>query len=88
MNDTPRTDAAYFRQGATMYNLAGEMKQLERELAEARDQRDTLLAALIHVRKGWGGMIVDPGCDCEDCVYLRPIDEAIAAAKIFNHEKP
>jgi hypothetical protein len=55
---------------------------------DARAQRDTLLAALIHVRKGWGGMIVDPGCDCEDCVYLRPIDEAIAAAKIFNHEKP
>jgi len=32
MSDTPRTDAAYFASGATMYDLAGEMKKLEREL--------------------------------------------------------
>jgi hypothetical protein len=30
--DTPRTDEAYFANGATMYSLAGEMKLLEREL--------------------------------------------------------
>jgi len=30
---TPITDAAYFRPGATMYSLAGEMKKLERQLA-------------------------------------------------------
>lgn len=35
MSDTPRTDAAYFKAGATMYDLAGEMKQLERELNAA-----------------------------------------------------
>jgi len=35
--DTPRTDALYFRRGMlTMYDLAGEMKKLERELAEAK----------------------------------------------------
>jgi hypothetical protein len=32
---TPRTDAAYFATGATMYSLAGEMKLIERELAGA-----------------------------------------------------
>ena len=33
---TPRTDEAYFANGATMYSLAGEMKLLERELAAAK----------------------------------------------------
>ena len=35
MSDTPRTDAAYFKKGATMYDLAGEMKMVERELTAA-----------------------------------------------------
>lgn len=39
---TPRTDAAYFSPGATMYSLAGESKKLERELAEAADARKVL----------------------------------------------
>jgi len=33
---TPRTEEAYFANGATMYSLAGEMKLLERELAAAQ----------------------------------------------------
>jgi chromosome segregation ATPase len=33
---TPRTDAAYFATGATMYSLAGEMKLIERELTAAQ----------------------------------------------------
>jgi hypothetical protein len=36
---TPRTDAAYFATGATMYSLAGEMKLIERELAETERLR-------------------------------------------------
>ena len=35
MSDTPRTDAAYFKPHATMYDLAGEMKLIERELNAA-----------------------------------------------------
>ena len=31
-SDTPRTDAAYLRPGATLYDLAGEIGKLEREL--------------------------------------------------------
>ena len=38
MVDTPRTDAAYFKKGATMYDLAGEMKRMERELIAANDR--------------------------------------------------
>jgi len=36
VSDTPRTDAAYFKPDATMYDLAGEMKLIERELNTAR----------------------------------------------------
>ena len=35
ISDTPRTDAAYFKPDATMYDLAGEMKRIERELNRA-----------------------------------------------------
>ena len=38
VSDTPRTDAAYFKKGATMYDLAGEMKLLERELNAANER--------------------------------------------------
>ena len=38
VSDTPRTDDAYFNAGATMYDLAGEMKRMERELNSANDR--------------------------------------------------
>jgi hypothetical protein len=45
MSDTPRTDAAYFARGATMYDLAGESKRLERELNEAKSEIERLTDA-------------------------------------------
>ena len=42
MSATPRTDAAYFKQGATMYDLAGESKKLETELAHLRAEVERL----------------------------------------------
>jgi len=38
MVETPRTDAAYFKPHATMYDLAGEMKLMERELSAANER--------------------------------------------------
>jgi hypothetical protein len=38
VSDTPRTDAVYFKQGATMYDLANEMKLVERELNAANER--------------------------------------------------
>jgi hypothetical protein len=38
ISDTPRTDAAYFKPDATMYDLAGEMKRIERELNAANER--------------------------------------------------
>ena len=42
MSDTPRTDSAYFAKGATLYDLAGEMKKIERELAAANERIKSL----------------------------------------------
>ena len=44
MVETPRTDAAYFKPHATMYDLAGEMKLMERELQEAQERVRLLIA--------------------------------------------
>jgi len=38
IGETPRTDAAYFKPHATMYDLAGEMKLMERELNAANER--------------------------------------------------
>jgi hypothetical protein len=47
---TPRTDAAYFAPGATMYSLAGEMKLVERELTAERKKVRLLRKALKNVK--------------------------------------
>jgi hypothetical protein len=52
MSDTPRTDAAYFAEGATMYDLAGEAKKMERELNEANADRQRLRQALTQAGAG------------------------------------
>jgi len=47
MSETPRTDAAIRNSdGQWSYELRDTCQQLERELAEARKQRDTLATAL------------------------------------------
>ena len=46
ISDTPRTDAAYFKPHATMYDLAGEMKLMERELNAANERIKRLEEAL------------------------------------------
>ena len=44
---------------------------------DLREHRDRLAEALQRVRGGYGGQTVDPSCVCDDCAYLRPIDEAL-----------
>jgi hypothetical protein len=46
---TPETDAAYFAQGATMYSMAGIMKELERERDQARDDTRDLLREIFNI---------------------------------------
>jgi hypothetical protein len=38
VSTTPRTDALYFKPGVTLYELAGEAKRMEKELAAANDK--------------------------------------------------
>jgi hypothetical protein len=57
---TPRTDAAYFANGATMYSLAGEMKLLERELTAAKAERDLIITRVACIV--WSGAIDKHTC--------------------------
>jgi hypothetical protein len=49
------------------------------------EQRDRLAAVLQRIRDGYGGQVASPNC-CEDCDYLLPIDEALAAVKGVSDE--
>ena len=53
IGETPRTDAAYFKPHATMYDLAGEMKLMERELNAANERIKRLEDALVSIREYW-----------------------------------
>jgi chromosome segregation ATPase len=50
------------------------------KIDELVEQRDRLAAVLQRIRDGYGGQVASPNC-CEDCDYLLPIDEALAAVK-------
>jgi len=52
VSDTPRTDAAYFEPHSTKYDLAGEMKRIEREL-NASNERVRLLIAERDTARGY-----------------------------------
>lgn len=69
MSDTPETDAAYKNHAWDMHDhIPIEFsRKLERE-------RDGALQLLRDIRADWGGLVVDDGCDCADCEFLRPID--------------
>jgi hypothetical protein len=69
---TPRTDEAYFANGATMYSLAGEMKLIERELAAAKAECERLKGALA---------LGQQNCDDAYDDLREERDEAIARAE-------
>jgi hypothetical protein len=49
-------------------------------------QRDRLIEVLQNIRTGWGGQKTAPECDYDDCKFLRPIDQALAAIKGEKNE--
>ena len=61
--------------------LADVADDMRSELAAERALADRLAALLQQDREGYGHHKVDDGCDCCDCEYLRPIDEALALWK-------
>ncbi len=92
MSDTPRTDAAIRNSdGQWSYPLRDTCLQLERELVEAREQRDTLIEAIrAWRRKSWKDCKCDHGYDgsmplqgekCDRCRLWDAVDLALAAVK-------
>lgn len=65
----------------------GKAEKAKRQLTSERALADRL-AALLHQlhRDAYGGQQADPQCDCCDCEYLRPIDDALAAWKEARSE--
>ena len=59
MSDTPRTDAVYFKQGATMYDLANEMKLVERELNAANERIKRLEEELMDTKNKHSVLVAD-----------------------------
>jgi hypothetical protein len=51
--------------------------ELQRERDDARGQRDRLAGVLQSIRDDYGGQVADPDCDCWECEFLIPIDEAL-----------
>ena len=82
MSDTPQTDEAQFGTGRVSVDFA---RRLERELVEAREQRDRLaaiareLTAMIRVNVMWGRFAE---CSVEQIdEHLKPWNEKIAAVE-------
>jgi hypothetical protein len=47
------------------------------EYDQAIEQRDRLADIVKKIRAEYGGQLVGTDCDCSDCEFLRPIDEAL-----------
>jgi hypothetical protein len=85
MSDAPRTQNAFaianLHQNKRMKAIHDEMCQLERELAEARKQRDTLAEALKLFPEGLHLADERGPCLCSHCEAVRTREKALAAVK-------
>jgi hypothetical protein len=76
VNDTPETDAAWSCFKGCIEPLQ-DVKELSRSLERERDEA---YAALISLRKSYGGQLADYAddeCKCTDCEVLRKIDAVL-----------
>ena len=62
-------------------DLKETINKAKDQLASERALADQLAAIIQLDRDGWGGMLTEPRCSCEDCEYLRVIDAALDAWK-------
>ena len=92
MSDTPRTDVAYFKNGATMYDLAGEMKLVERELNAANDRIKRLEEELMDAKDKHAVLVADVALYEDRADRIKRLEEAgdylcAAAAFMGWHDK-
>jgi chromosome segregation ATPase len=86
MSDTPRTDAAYFKPHSTMYDLAGEMKRIERELNEANERIQRLEEGLMDAKNKHAALVADVALYEDRGERIKRLDETLEAVtdKIDN----
>ena len=80
LSDTPRTDAAYFKPHSTMYDLAGEMKRIERELT-ASNERVRLLISERDTARGYADQKWKLRQEFHDLFGTDDISEAVALVR-------
>jgi len=75
MSDTPETDKLIRTYHTVIGTDAiGLASKLTLKCMELERERDEAVQALRNIRADWGGMVIDDGCYCSDCEFLRPID--------------
>ena len=80
VSDTPMTDAAYFKPDATMYDLAGEMKRIERELT-ASNERVRLLISERDTARGYADQKWKLRQEFHDLFGTDDVSEAVALVR-------
>ena len=69
-------------------NALTRVEDLRQALAAERTLADRLAQWFVDQRANWTcGMIPNPECGCDDCCYLRPLDELITAWKEARSEE-
>jgi hypothetical protein len=76
-NERGFNDGYHVHNGDEARALVDLLNKQDTELTAVTEQRDRLADIVKKIRAGYGGQLVDPDCDCSDCKFLRPIDEAL-----------
>ena len=84
-NDTLETDK--FRAGLDGMREINQRDQLLRHARKLERQRNVAVAALKSLASQSGHKSA-PGCNCMDCQYIRPLEEAIRYASSENTSLP
>ena len=69
-----------------VHAICDQRDKATEDLHRERALADRLAGWMEDHRKNWQWHKVDPSCDCEDCVFLVPFDEALAAWKGARNE--
>ena len=77
ISDTPRTDAVYFKKGATMYDLANEMKLVEHELNAANQRIKRLEEQLMDAKNKHAVLVADVVLNEDRAERIKRLEETL-----------